>query len=122
MLIINELLSNNDIIPALKTSIHNFQRKTGFILFAAITTQPDIIFVVSRLARFNINPSVSHHQAADQMIQYLYNIKERALRYEDDENGARLFICTSNTLFADNILDRKSSQGYIMLLFGGPIT
>ena len=62
---ISELLSNNDNITlASKTFIHNFQRKTGFILFAAIITRPDIIFAVSRLARFNTNSSKSHHQAA----------------------------------------------------------
>ena len=55
------------------------------------------------------------------MIQYLYNIKERALRYEDNDNGARLFICASDASFTDNTINRKSSQGYIMLLFGGSI-
>ena len=51
------------------------------------------------------------------MIQYLYSMKEKALRYEDDDNKTRSFIYTSNALFADDILDRKNSQGYIMLLF-----
>src|SRR5436190_2733536 len=55
------------------------------------------------------------------MIQYLYNIKERALRYEDNDNEARLFICASDASFTNNTIDRKSSQGYIMLLFDGPI-
>ena len=31
------------------------------------------------------------------------------------------FMCTSDALFADAIPDRKSSQGYVMMLFGGPI-
>jgi len=60
---------------ASKASIQNFQRKTGSILFVAIIIRPDVAFAVLRLARFNINPSESHHQAADQTIQYLYNIK-----------------------------------------------
>src|SRR5436190_13013591 len=116
---IGELLPNET--KASKGSIHKFQRKTGSILFAAITTRPDIAFAVSRLARFNTNPSKSHHQAADRTIQYLYNTKGRALRYEGDDNGARSFICASDASFADNTIDRKSFQGYIMLLFGGPI-
>ena len=60
---IGKLLPNETM--ASKDSIHNFQRKTDFILFAAITTRPDIAFAVSRLARFNTNPSESHHQAVD---------------------------------------------------------
>ncbi len=55
------------------------------------------------------------------MIQYLYSTKKKALRYGGEENKAYLFICASNTSFADNMLDRKSSQGYIILLFRGAI-
>lgn len=31
------------------------------------------------------------------------------------------FICVSDASFADNSLDRKSSQGYLMKLFGGAV-
>ena len=110
----------NDEETASKASAHAYQKKTGSILFAAITTRPDVAFAASRLARFNQNPGDSHHKAADQVIQYLYATKGQALRYGDD-TGARSFICASDASFADNTLDRKSSQGYIMLLFGGPI-
>jgi hypothetical protein len=30
-------------------------------------------------------------------------------------------ICASDASFADNTLDRETSQGYIMTLFGGTI-
>jgi hypothetical protein len=45
-----------------------------------------------------------------------------ALRYggDGDDEGARSFICPSDASFADKTMDRKSSKGYIMLLFGGP--
>ena len=42
----------------------------------------------------------------------------------DDGDGrgeAQLFICASDASFADNSVNRKSSQGYIIKLFGGPI-
>ena len=63
----NKILSNEmmTLKTALKTSIHFYQMKIDFILFAVITTRPDIAFAVSRLARFNTNPLESHHQAAD---------------------------------------------------------
>ncbi len=114
-----ELLPSEE--TASKASIHLYQRKTGSILFAAITTRPDVAFAASRLARFNNNPGEEHHKAADRAIQYLYATKGKALRYDSDDEGARSFICASDASFADNTMDRKSSQGYIMLLFGGPI-
>jgi hypothetical protein len=39
----------------------------------------------------------------------------------DGRSKAQLFICASNALFADNSVNRKSSQEYIIKLFGGPI-
>ena len=74
----------------------------------------------------------------DRVIQYLYSIRSRAIYYRGDKEGingrgrdkgtrdkgrddrrdgrgkAQLFICASDVLFADNTVNRKSLQGYIM--------
>ena len=109
-----------------KHTVLKYQRKTGSILYAAITTRPDVAFAASRLARFNQNPTEDHQRAAERVIQYLYRTRSMALCYGGDngergEDGARSFVCASDASFADNTVDRKSSQGYIMTLFGGPI-
>jgi len=106
-----------------RPSVRLYQRKIGSLLYAAITTRPDIAFAVSRLARFNQNPSGEHQQAADRVIQFLYHTRSRAICYGGDmeRDEARAFIVASDASFADNSIDRKSSQGYIMMLFGGPI-
>ena len=39
----------------------------------------------------------------------------------DGRSEAQSFICASDALFTDNSVNRKSSQGYIIKLFGGPI-
>jgi transposase InsO family protein len=113
-----ELLPSDHI--ASKASIRLYQQMTGSLLFAAITTRPDCSFAVSRLARFNQNPSDKHHQAANRVIQYLYHTRSIALRFGPN-SGMRTFICASDASFADNSMDRKSSQGYLMMLFGGAI-
>ncbi len=43
-------------------------------------------------------------------------MKNRALKYEKNSE-IQSFICISDILFADNMLNQKSSQNYIMLLF-----
>jgi len=40
---------------------------------------------------------------------------------KDSRSEVQSFIYASNALFADNSVNRKSLQGYIMKLFGGPI-
>jgi hypothetical protein len=117
---LEELLPNQN--QASHASTHLYQKKVGSILFTAITTRPDIAFAVSRLSRFNQNPGEIHHKAADRVIRYLYHTKGRALRYGgEDARGMRSLVCASDASFGDNTIDRKSSQGYMMMLFGGPI-
>ena len=101
-------------------SIHLYQKKMESILFAAITTRPDVAFAAFRLTRFNKNSEEVHHRTVDRTIQYLYVTKSIALRFGNDDEVCS-FICASNTSFADNTLDQKSSQDYIMLLFERPI-
>lgn len=82
-----------------------------------MNTRPDISFAVSRLARFNLNPSEAHHKAANRVIHYLLGTITHSLTLGV---GNTLEAC-SDASFADNSLDRKSSQAYIPKLFGGVI-
>jgi Reverse transcriptase (RNA-dependent DNA polymerase) len=103
-----------------RRSRDEYQRKVGSILFAAISTRPDIAFAASRLARHNQNPGDTHHEAADRVIKYLYSTKSLCIRYGHDDS-TESFICASDSSFADNTVDRKSSQSYVMILFGGAV-
>ncbi|KAF6518369.1 hypothetical protein HZS61_002447 [Fusarium oxysporum f. sp. conglutinans] len=98
-------------------SIRRYQRKTGSILYAAVITRPDVAFAASRLARHNSNPGPEHHAAADRVLLYLKTTKTLALQFGGDD----VFTVASDASFADNALDRKSSQAYVMRLFGGTV-
>jgi len=117
-------MSSTELLPreqaqgrALPHEVNRFQRKIGSLLYAAVTTRPDIAFAVSRLARFDTNPSSIHQAAADRVLLYLQRTKGLALQF----GGADDLLVASDASFADNTLDRKSSQGYAMKLFGGLI-
>jgi hypothetical protein len=51
--------------------VNKYQRKIGSLLFAAVTTRPDIAFATLQLARFLANPSQDHQDAADWVLLYL---------------------------------------------------
>jgi hypothetical protein len=98
-------------------SVNLYQRKVGSVLYAAVTTRPDTSFAISRLARFNQNPGPEHHEAVDRVLRYLYVTRFLALEL----GGGDQYRVASDASFADNSLDRKSSQGYAITLFGGII-
>jgi hypothetical protein len=102
---------------ATPSEINLYQRKIGSLLFAAVNTRPDIAFAVSRLARFLINPGAKHQSAADRVTLYLDQTRTLALQLGGEDH----LVVASDASFADNTLDRKSSQGYVIKLFGGLI-
>ena len=114
-------MSLEELLPysggASHADIQRYQVKVGSLLYAAVITRPDIAFAVSRLARFNSNPSPLHHKAADRVLCYLQRTQSLALQYR----GADDFEVASDTSFTDNTLNRKSSQAFAMKLFGGLI-
>ena len=102
---------------ATPSEINKYQRKIGSLLYAAVSTRPDIAFAASRLARFLSNPGPEHHHAADRVLLYLEETKWRALQL----GGGTSLQVASDASFADNTLDRKSSHGYAIKLFNGLI-
>jgi hypothetical protein len=78
-------MSSNELLPNQKhaspAKIQNYQRKIGLLLFAAISTRPNITFAILRLARFLNNPSLAYHKAANRALIYLYNIRQLFLRF-----------------------------------------
>ena len=102
---------------ATRLEITLYQRKIGSILYTAVMTRPDVAFAVSRLARFLTNPGPKHHTAADRVILYLKGTSHLGLQFGGEDD----FRPSSDASFADNTLDRRSSQAYAMKLFGGMI-
>ena len=95
-----------------------YQRKVGSLLFAAIAMRPDIAFAVFRLLRFNQRPGKTHHKAADRVFHFLSWTQDYCICYRGETRDVSSFVCASDTSFADNSLDRKISQGYMIKLFG----
>jgi hypothetical protein len=64
---------------ATPAEVNKYQRKIGSLLFAAVTTRPDVAFATSRLARFLTNPGAVHNAAADRVLLYLRSTGARSL-------------------------------------------
>ena len=87
-------------------------------LYATTITRPDATRTANKQSEFLTNPSKEHFDAIDRAIGYLYGTKFLAIEYSRESEG---MLCASDAAFADNIDDRKSTEGYLVMLFGGPI-
>ncbi len=70
---------------------------------------------------FTTNPSLKHHEAVDRVLRYLSTNRHLAIEYSANVNEQQVFSCSSDAAFADHVSDRKSSEGYLFKVYGGPI-
>jgi hypothetical protein len=116
---LQKLRPNEEI--ASPSQIHEYQSKVGSIGYAATCTRPDIAYAHGVLSRFLVNPSTTYIGAANQVIAYLYNTRFLALEYGGSIiQASKVFLTAADAAFAD-AHDRKSTGGFLCLLYGGPI-
>ncbi len=100
--------------------IKNYQQKVGSLLYTAIMIRPDVAYAAAMLSQFLTNPGPKHFVAVDWTIRYLFGSRFLAIVYGGEPSNAD-FLVASDASFADDPDTRRSSQGYIILLFGGAI-
>ena len=91
----------------------------GSIQYPAAITRPDIAKAASLLAEFSKGPAIEHQRAADQVLRYLADTKRLSICF--DGNHRPVFEAFSDASLGDDTRTRKSSQGFVIKLFGGAI-
>jgi AraC-like DNA-binding protein len=121
-------MATEEVVPnplqATPREIHAFQTRIGSTTYATTITRPDAARASNKLAEFLTNPSAVHIAAANRIIRYLYNTRYLALEYS--QRGSTLdvfpdFRCSTDAAYGDDFATRKSTEGYLFKLFGGPI-
>lgn len=105
--------------------IQSYQRKVGSAIYAAICTRPDIALAVSMCADHLLNPAIHHINAINNILQYLVETENFGVLYDcslinSSGSHADVLFMASDASFGDNE-GRKSSQGFVAFLYGGPI-
>ena len=94
-----------------------FKSAIGSLIYIAKITRPDISFAVHKIARKSESPTVSDWNKVLNIFKYLNATKDYKLRY----NGKGNFIGYTDSDFAGDLEDRKSTSGHIILIGNSPI-
>jgi len=98
-----------------------YQSAVGCLLYLYTSTQPDISFAVSNVAKYSSEPTQRHWNAVKRMLRYLNDTTTThglmyTARTTEDLHG--LF----DSDWAGDLDNRKSTSGYLFLLRGAPIS
>nr|GEV86786.1 zinc finger, CCHC-type [Tanacetum cinerariifolium] len=96
-----------------------YSRAIGCLLYAIISTRPDIAFVVGKLSRYTSNPSALHWQALCRVFQYLKGTMEYGLTYSGYPFVIKGY---SDASWINNMEDHSSTSGWVFLLGGCAIS
>jgi hypothetical protein len=95
-----------------------YQSIVGSLQHASVCTRPDITFTTCKLSRYLKDPTESHLKAAVKAVKYLKSTQNAKLVL----GGAELDIkAYADAAYADNLEDRKSTTGHLIMLGRGPI-
>jgi len=115
--------------------VREYQQKTGSILHSAVVSRPDIAFAASYLSQFNTKCTLEHIREADRVIAYLYHTRYRSIGWSgrlprDDyifsmdtmqKTAEPVLDIHGDSSYADDPETRRSTQGFLIKLFNGPI-
>ena len=96
----------------------HFQSIIGSVMYCQTQTRPDIAYGVSLLSRFSSNPRQEHINAAKRLLRYLRGTIDLGIVY----HGPADVEGYTDSDWAGDVSDRKSTTGYVFKLTNGPIS
>ncbi|KNG52825.1 reverse transcriptase rna-dependent dna [Stemphylium lycopersici] len=108
-----------------------YQRLVGNLAYIEVMTRPDVAHAHSVLARFLTNPGPIHLSEIKHVWQYLYGTRYLAISARGGEptqtyatkidSTTPTFFGAADASFGDDVETRRSSAGYVFMLYGMPI-
>ncbi|KAL5564205.1 hypothetical protein UlMin_027369 [Ulmus minor] len=96
-----------------------YKQIVGSLMYLT-ATRPDIMYSVSLISRYMENPTEMHLLAAKRILRYLQGTKEFGLFYKKGEKSD--LIGFTNSDYARDQDDRKSTSGYVFILGSGAVS
>lgn len=97
-------------------SSEKYQQLIGALLYAAVTSRPDIAIATSILGRRVQHPTEADWTEAKRVLRYIRGTLNMELRLGYDDSNLECFVDAD---WAGDVSDRKSNSGYLFKIGGG---
>ena len=96
-----------------------FKQMVGSLMYLT-STRPDLMFVVSLISRYMGQPTKLHLQTAKRVLRYLRGITNLRIFYKKEGNDKLVAFTDSD--YASDLEDTKSTSGYVFMLSSGAVS
>ena len=97
-----------------------YREVIGSLMYLMIATRPDICYAVGKLSKFCEDPQQKHWIAAKRVLRYVNGTKSMGLCYNGSKHTTVYGYSDSD--WAGDINDRKSTSGYAFLMAGSAVS
>jgi len=100
------------------SDINQYRSIVGSLIYASMTTRPDITHAVNITARYMHNPTTTHMRAALKILRYLSGTTDFGIRYIMNNDNTNELIITGycDADWGGDKNDRKSTTGYCVFI------
>ena len=96
-----------------------YKQLVGSLMYLTVT-RPNLMYVMSLISRFMASPIKLHLQATKRVLRYLKGTVDLGVFYKNEGNGELMAYTDSD--YARDVDDRKSTSGYVFLLNEGVVS
>ena len=106
----------------------NYRAAVGGLLYASVSTRPDIAYATSVLSRAVSNPSPAHHRALKHLLRYIRGTVDMGLTFgggakpTEGEQRTVVLEVLADADWGGNLSDRRSMTGILCKLNGSTIS
>lgn len=97
-----------------------YRELIGSLMFLTLGTRPDLSFATSYLSRYQEGATEEHFNYLKRVLRYLRGTSELKLVYKSNENSQPISSYVDSD-YAGSIEDRKSTTGFIVMVYNCPI-
>jgi len=97
-----------------------YQKDIGSILYATLSTRPDITYAISILGRYTAQPSTLHWAAMKHLLRYLQGTSDYKLTIYDPSLGhdSQAIVCCADAGLGGEADTSKSTSGIVVYALG----
>ncbi|XP_048447292.1 uncharacterized mitochondrial protein AtMg00810-like [Pyrus x bretschneideri] len=96
-----------------------YKQMVGSLMYLT-ATRPDLMFVVSLISRYMERPTEVHMQTAKRVLRYVKGTTDLGIFYK--KGGTEELIGYTDSDYAGDQVDRKSTSGYVFMVNMGAVS
>ncbi len=99
-----------------------YQRALGSLMYPMLATQLDLAYAIAALGRHATNPGPNHQHALKRIFHYLQATTDHQLVLGHSTTSVPTLLSYTDSNWASDINDHKSTSSYIFTLGGGAVS